>query len=121
MMYQNQYSGNQLQQCRQTAQQLIQQTQQSSQQYKQMLQQEQQNIQMLQQMLNHEQHAVHTIQQTLQGHEMAIQKCQQIVNVCNQLQQEVSGHLTSPMTNANVSSFPQTQQHTPFQQHSYQQ
>lgn len=73
MMYQNQYSGNQLQQCRQTAQQLIQQTQQSSQQYKQML------------------------------------------------QQEVSGHMTSPMTNANVSSFPQTQHHTPFQQHSYQQ
>ncbi|QDF50661.1 YxeD [Bacillus velezensis] len=121
MMYQNQYSGNQLQQCRQTAQQLIQQTQQSSQQYKQMLQQEQQNIQMLQQMLNHEQHAVHTIQQALQGHELAIHKCQQIVNVCNQLQQEVSGHMPAPMANANVSSFPQTQHHTPFQQHSYQQ
>jgi ribosomal protein S10 len=52
---------------------------------------------------------------------MAIQKCQQIVNVCNQLQQDVSGHMPSPMTNTNVSSFPQTQHHTPFQQHSYQQ
>ncbi|MBY8911949.1 hypothetical protein KY305_04130 [Bacillus sp. YC2] len=120
-MYQNQYSGNQLNQCRQTAQQLIQQTQQSSNQYKQMLQQEQQNIQILQQVLNHEQHAVHTIQQALQGHEMAIQKCQQIVNMCNQLQHEVSGQMSSSMMNSNVSSFPQSQQHTPFQQHSYQQ
>jgi hypothetical protein len=72
-MYQNQYSGNQLNQCRQTAQQLIQQTQQSSNQYKQML------------------------------------------------QHEVSGQMPSSMMNSNVSSFPQSQQHTPFQQHSYQQ
>lgn len=77
--------------CRQTAQQLIQQTQQSNQQYRQMLHQEQQNIQMLQQILSHEQQAAQTIQQSLHAHEVAIQQCQQVVQMCNQLQQELTG------------------------------
>ncbi|MGD6843958.1 hypothetical protein ACQCVH_15715 [Bacillus infantis] len=81
----------QLNACRQTAQQLIQQTQQSNQQYRQMLHQEQQNIQMLQQILAHEQQAAQTIQQSLHAHEVAIQQCQQVVQMCNQLQQEMSG------------------------------
>ncbi|PRR87167.1 hypothetical protein [Bacillus atrophaeus] len=99
-------------------QQLIQQTQQSSNQYRQMLHQEQQNIQMLQQILTHEQQAAHTIQQALQGHDLAIQKCQQIVNMCNQMQQELNGQ-TSVM-HTNVSSLP-FGQNTPFQQQSFQQ
>lgn len=77
--------------CRQTAQQLIHQTQQSNQQYRQMLHQEQQNIQMLQQILAHEQQAAQTIQQSLHAHEVAIQQCQQVVQMCNQIQQEITG------------------------------
>lgn len=67
--------------CRQTAQQLIQQTQQSNQQYRQMLQQ----------ILAHEQQAVQTIQQSLHAHDVAIQQCQQVVQMCNQIQQEITG------------------------------
>jgi methylthioribose-1-phosphate isomerase len=118
LMHNTQHGLQQLNQCRQTAQQLIQQTQQSSNQYRQMLHQEQQNIQMLQQILTHEQQAAHTIQQALQGHDLAIQKCQQIVNMCNQMQQELNGQ-TSVM-HTNVSSLP-FGQNTPFQQQSFQQ
>ncbi|WP_174733721.1 hypothetical protein [Mesobacillus harenae] len=81
----------QLNECRQIAQQLIQQTQQSNQQYRQMIQQEQQNVQMLQQMEHRERQAAQYLQQSLQYHESAIQKCQQMINAINQLEQGM-GH-----------------------------
>ncbi|MGJ7921100.1 hypothetical protein [Neobacillus sp. LXY-4] len=86
-----QHSTMHINQCRQMAQQLIQQTQQANQMYKQMLQQEQQNAQMLEQIIQRERHAVQTIQQSLQGHDMAIQRCQELIGICNQLEHELSG------------------------------
>ncbi len=95
ILMQNSMNGmQQINQCRQIVQHLIQQTQQSSQQYRQMLQQEQHNIQMLQQILAHEQQAAQTIQLALNGHDAAIQQCQQVANMCNQLQQELTGQST---------------------------
>jgi hypothetical protein len=79
--------------ARQNAQQLIQQTQQANQMYKQMMQNEQQNVQMLEQMLQREQMAVQTIQQSLQGHELAIQRCQDVIAQCNQMERELSGQM----------------------------
>ncbi|WP_186580631.1 hypothetical protein [Aquibacillus kalidii] len=100
----------QLNQCRQTVQQLINQTQQSSHQYRQMLHQEHSNIQMLQQILSHEQQAAQVIQNALKEHENAIQQCQQVLNICNQIQQEVTGQQTS-MVNPSMQGF-QAQTHT---------
>ena len=79
--------------ARQNAQQLIQQTQQANQMYKQMMQNEQQNVQMLEQMLQRERMAVQTIQQSLQGHELAIQRCQDVIAQCNQMERELSSQM----------------------------
>lgn len=78
-------------QARQLAQQLIQQTQQGSQQYRMMLQQEQQNIQMLEQILQREKQAAQLIEQSLHSHELAIQRCQEVVNICNQMEGQLTG------------------------------
>jgi hypothetical protein len=94
-MYTSQHSITHIQQCRQLAQQLIQQTQMANQQYQQMLQNEKQNAQVLEQMIQKERMAVQTIQQSLQGHEMAIQRCQEVINQCSQLERELSGHTSS--------------------------
>jgi paraquat-inducible protein B len=83
----------QINECRQLAQQLINQTQQGSQQYHQMLQQEQQNAQMLEQLVQRERLAAQNIQRSLEQHDLAIRKCQEVINVCNQLQQAISGQL----------------------------
>lgn len=83
----------QINECRQLAQQLIAQTQQGSQQYRQMLQQEQQNAQMLEQLVQRERVAVQNIQRSLEQHDLAIRKCQDVINVCNQLQQGISGQM----------------------------
>ena len=88
-----QHSITHVNQCRQVAQSLIQQTQAANQQYQQMLQNEQQNVHMLEQMLQKERLAVQTIQQSLQGHEMAIQRCQDVIAQCNQLERELSGQM----------------------------
>lgn len=90
-MHTTQHGLQQVNQCSQIAQQLIQQTQQGNQQYRQMLHQEQQNIHMLEQVLQREKQATQLIEQSLQGHELAIQRCQEVVNICNQIQQELSG------------------------------
>ncbi|WP_078548448.1 hypothetical protein [Litchfieldia alkalitelluris] len=80
----------QINQCRQVAQQLIQQTQQANGMYKQMLQREQQNATTLEQMAQRERQAVQMIEQSLHGHEMAIQRCQEVINLCNQMEQQLS-------------------------------
>jgi len=90
-----QHSVTHINQCRQLAQQLIQQTQQANHQYQQMLQNEQQNTQMLEQMMQKERMAVQTIQQSLQGHELAIQRCQEVIAQCNQMERELSGQAGS--------------------------
>jgi paraquat-inducible protein B len=94
-MHTTQHGIQQISQARQIAQQLIQQTQQGNQQYRMMLQQEQQNIQMLEQILQREKQAVHSIEQSLQNHHLAIQRCQEVVNVCNQMQQELTSNVGS--------------------------
>ncbi len=81
--------------ARQIAQQLIQQTQQGSQQYRVMLQQERQNVQMLEQILQREKQAVQVIEQSLYNHEVAINRCQDVINICNQLQQGITGNTTT--------------------------
>ncbi|MBR0008899.1 MULTISPECIES: hypothetical protein [Bacillus] len=72
----------------------------------------------LQQLNQCRQTAQQLIQQALHGHDMAIQKCQQVVNMCNQMQQELTGQ--SSVMNTNVSTLP-FGQNTTFQQQSYQQ
>ncbi|WP_102349100.1 hypothetical protein [Bacillus sp. Marseille-P3661] len=121
-MHTTQHGIQQINQCRQIAQQLIQQTQQSNQKYQQMLRNEQQNLQMIQQIIQHEQQAVQTIQQSLHAHESAIQQCQQIINVCNQMQTELTqtqggtgiGFHSNQQPNpvfSSVNSFPKYQSH----------
>lgn len=94
-MHTSQHSITHIQQCRQLAQQLIQQTQMANQQYQQMLQNEQHNAQVLEQMIQKERLAVQTIQQSLHGHELAIQRCQEVIAQCNQLERELSGQTGS--------------------------
>jgi uncharacterized phage infection (PIP) family protein YhgE len=125
-MHTTQHGIQQANQCRQIAQQLIQQTQQSNQQYRQMLQQEQQNIQMLEQLLQREKQAAQTIEHSFHGHELAIQRCQEVVNICNQMQHEITGASTSyggyntntrqPITNPNQYQTTHFTAQTPFQQ-----
>lgn len=88
----------QINECRQLAQQLITQTQQGSQQYRQMLQQEQQNAQMLEQLVQRERLAVQNLQRSLEQHDLAIRKCQEVINVCNQIQQGISGQMGMQQT-----------------------
>lgn len=85
-MYTNQIQ--QVNQTRQIAQQLINQTQQGNQQYRLMIQQEQQNIQMLEQILHREKQTVQLLEQSLRNHDLAINRCQEIVNIWNQTQNE---------------------------------
>ena len=91
-MHTIQHGFQQVNLTRQIAQQLIQQTQQGNQQYRMMLQQEQQNIQMLEQMLQREKQAVQVIEQSLHNHDLAISRCQDLVNICNQLQQDLANN-----------------------------
>src|SRR3954465_8871338 len=115
-----QHSITHIHQCRQLAQQLIQQTQQANHQYQQMLQNEQQNTQMLEQMMQKERMAVQTIQQSLQGHELAIQRCQEVIAQCNQLERELAGQMGTfgyqPVTNVQpafqTQTFQQNQSHS---------
>lgn len=89
-MHTTQHGLQQINQTRQIAQQLIQQTQQASHQYRIMLQQEQQNIQMLEQILQREKQAAQVIEQSLQKHDLAINRCQDVVELCNQMQQDLN-------------------------------
>ncbi|WP_079508983.1 hypothetical protein [Mesobacillus jeotgali] len=95
-MHTTQHGLQQVNQTRQIAQQLIQQTQQGSQQYRMMLQQEQQNIQILEQLLQREKQAAQTIELSLHNHDLAINRCQEVVNLCNQMANELSGNTASP-------------------------
>jgi hypothetical protein len=126
IMHTAQHGLQQANQCRQIAQQLIQQTQQSNQQYRQMLHQEQQNIQMLEQILQREKQAAQVIEHSLHGHELAIQRCQEVVNICNQIQHELTGSSTAafgfqttmkqPINTQNQYQTTQFSSHIPFQQ-----
>jgi paraquat-inducible protein B len=116
-MHTAQHGIQQINQARQIAQQLIQQTQQGSQQYRMMLQQEQQNIQMLEQILQREKQAVHSIEQSLQNHHLAIQRCQEVINVCNQMQQELTGGVGAFGNQGHQPFMNQNQGH--YQPHSY--
>lgn len=94
-MYNNQNGFQQANEARQIAQQLIQQTQQGSQQYRMMLQQERQNVQMLEQILQREKQAVQSLEQSLNNHDIAINRCQEVIEICNQLQQGITGNATT--------------------------
>jgi hypothetical protein len=122
-MHTSQHSLTHVQQCRQLAQQLIQQTQMANRQYEQMLQNEQHNAQVLEQMVQKERLAVQTIQQSLQGHELAIQRCQEVIAQCNQLEKELSGQTGSvgfqPQTFVNPAF--QTQPYQNFQNQTFRQ
>jgi GR25 family glycosyltransferase involved in LPS biosynthesis len=109
-----QHSITHINQCRQLAQQLIQQTQQANHQYQQMLQNEQQNTQMLEQMMQKERMAVQTIQQSLQGHELAMQRCQEVIAQCNQMERELSAQV-GVQTQTQTYMNPAFQQSQPFQ------
>ena len=77
----------QVAQCQQLINDLIQQTHQSSATYQQMIQQEQQNAQRLEELAQRERQAVQMIQSVLQGHQTAIQRLQQAAQICSQLEQ----------------------------------
>ncbi|MFE8699551.1 hypothetical protein ACFYKX_02820 [Cytobacillus sp. FJAT-54145] len=113
-MHTTQHGIQQINQCRQMAQQLIHQTEQGNQKYRQMLQQEQQNVQVLEQILQSERQAVQSIQQSLQDHQTAIQRCQEIIQVCNQMQQELTGQTT--MNNQAMTSYQPIYSQTAFNQ-----
>jgi hypothetical protein len=124
-MHTPQHGIQQINQARQTAQQLINQTQQGNHQYQMMLNSEQQNIQMLEQILNREKQAAQMIQQSLQSHETAIQRCQEVINLCNQMQQELSGqrsltgtafNQTAVQQQSQTAQQPHFQFQTPYQQ-----
>jgi hypothetical protein len=114
-MQTGQHSVTHINQCRQLAQQLIQQTQQSNHQYQQMLQNEQQNVQMVEQMLQKERLAVQTIQQSLQGHEVAIQRCQDVIAQCNLLERELSGQMGTQGLQTQTFGIPTFQYQPQFQ------
>ncbi|SEM22484.1 hypothetical protein SAMN05192533_101493 [Mesobacillus persicus] len=126
-MHTTQHGLQQIAQTRQIAQQLIQQTQQGTQQYRMMMQQEQQNVQMLEQILRREKQAVQYIQQSIHNHDVAIQRCQEVVNMCNQMQQELTTNnafygnqsgMHQPLYNQNQNQFQQSHYggHSTFQQ-----
>jgi len=118
-MHTQQHGLQQVNQTRQLAQQLINQTQQGSQQYRMMLHQEQQNIQMLEQILQREKQAAQLLQQSLQNHELAIQRCQEVVNICNQMQNELSNMPNTFTTGVSHQGYrfqPTSYTQTPFQQ-----
>lgn len=104
-MHTTQHGLQQINQCRQIAVLLIQQTQQGNQMYQQMLHQEQQNVHMLEQLLHRERQAVQTIQQSIHGHEMAIQRCQQVINLCDQMEHQLTS-LQSFNTNVQTNFIP---------------
>jgi paraquat-inducible protein B len=109
-MHTQQHGIQQVNQARQITQQLINQTQQGNQMYRTMLQQEEQNIQMLEQILQREKQAVQLIQQSLQGHQVAIQRCQEVMNICNQMEHELTGGFTGAVTQyAQGHTYPQHQ------------
>ncbi|EJY56761.1 AMP-dependent synthetase and ligase [Alicyclobacillus hesperidum URH17-3-68] len=87
-----------LNQCRQTVQQLMQQTQQASMQYQQMMQQELQNAQTLEQLAQRERQAAQMIQQALQGHQMVMQQLQHIQQMCDRLGAEVQSAYQRPLS-----------------------
>ena len=105
MQTMQQHTSMHINQCRQMAQQLIQQTQQGNQIYNHMLQQEQQNAQMLEQLVKRERQTAQYIQQNMQSHENAIQKCEELIAVCNQMERELTGQaipetaIQQPFTN----------------------
>ncbi|MDZ5471615.1 hypothetical protein SM124_07620 [Bacillus sp. 31A1R] len=110
---------NVINECRQLAQQLINQTEQGNQQYRQMLQQEQQNAQMLEQLVQRERQAAQYLQQSLQNHHIAIQRCQEVINLCNQMEQQMSTQMGissyQPVSGQHIPSY-NTQQHMTFRQ-----
>jgi chromosome segregation ATPase len=114
-MHTIQHSITHINQCRQLAQQLIQQTQQGNHLYQQMLQSEQQNVQMLEQILQKERMGIQSIQQSLQGHELAIQRCQEVIAQCNQMERELSGQMGT------TGYQPQTFMNPAFQNQQFQQ
>ncbi|QMV39839.1 hypothetical protein [Cohnella cholangitidis] len=107
MNFANNQLNQNLHQCEQIIQQLVNQTQQASQNYQQLLQQEQQNAQRLEELAHREQRAAQMIQTALHGHQTAIQQLQQVANLCRQIEQMAQVQFNSSITHANVNPYAQ--------------
>ncbi|KJD45668.1 hypothetical protein [Paenibacillus terrae] len=96
----------QLRQCEQIMQQLVQQTQQGTAMYQQLLQQEQQNASNLEDLVQRERNAAQMIQTAIQHHQQAVQQCQQVIQLCSQLENTIrsSSQMTQPGFGDNYAS-----------------
>lgn len=96
----------QLRQCEQIMQQLIQQTQQGTTMYQQLLQQEQQNASSLENLVQRERNAAQMIQTAIQHHQQAMQQCHQVIQLCSQLENSIrsSSQMTQPGFGDNYAS-----------------
>jgi regulator of sigma D len=101
IMYNTMGPQQQLHQCEQIMQQLVQQTQQGTAMYQQLLQQEQQNASSLENLVQRERNAAQMIQTAIQHHQQAVQQCQQVIQLCNQLENTIRS------SNQMGQSFPQ--------------
>ncbi|ADM68527.1 hypothetical protein GMA19_00677 [Paenibacillus polymyxa E681] len=97
-MYNNMAPQQQLHQCEQIMQQLVQQTQQGTAMYQQLLQQEQQNASSLESLVQRERSAAQMIQTAIQHHQQAMQQYQQVIQLCSQLENSIrsSSQMTQP-------------------------
>ncbi|MEC0236812.1 hypothetical protein P4H71_21060 [Paenibacillus kribbensis] len=105
-MYNTMGPQQQLHQCEQIMQQLVQQTQQGTAMYQQLLQQEQQNASSLESLVQRERNAAQMIQTAIQHHQQAMQQYQQVIQLCNQLENTIrsSSQMTQPGFGANYAS-----------------
>lgn len=105
-MYNNMAPQQQLHQCEQIMQQLVQQTQQGTAMYQQLLQQEQQNAASLEDLVQRERHAAQMIQTAIQHHQQALQQYQQVIHLCSQLENTMrsSSQMTQPGFGNNYAS-----------------
>lgn len=96
----------QLRQCEQIMQQLVQQTQQGTTMYQQLLQQEQQNASSLENLVQRERNAAQMIQHAIQHHQQAIQQYHQVIQLCSQLENSIrsSSQMTQPGFGDNYAS-----------------
>ncbi|WP_225999721.1 hypothetical protein [Paenibacillus sp. BJ-4] len=105
-MYSSMAPQQQLHQCEQIIQQLVQQTQQGTAMYQQLLQQEQQNASSLESLVQRERNAAQMIQTAIQDHQKAMQQYQQVIQLCSQLENTIrsSSQMTQPGFGDNYAS-----------------
>ncbi|KAF6562441.1 hypothetical protein G9G63_18255 [Paenibacillus sp. EKM202P] len=105
-MFNNMAPQQQIHQCEQIIQQLVQQTQQGTAMYQQLLQQEQQNASSLESLMQRERNAAQMIQTAIQDHQKAMQQYQQVIQLCSQLENTIrsSNQMTQPGFGDNYAS-----------------